>query len=82
MFLAGSPIRFLVNCKGFLPLSIMETDKNFKEILHKAQEGGYWAEVPALPGCFSQGEEIEETKENIKEAIEGYLEIDNSLLSK
>ncbi|MCL5408676.1 MAG: type II toxin-antitoxin system HicB family antitoxin [Candidatus Omnitrophica bacterium] len=43
-------------------------------IFHKAEEGGYWAEVPALPGCFSQGETIEETMENIKEAIEFHLE--------
>ncbi len=38
-------------------------------IFHKAEEGGYWAEVPALSGCFSQGETIEEAMENIKEAI-------------
>jgi predicted RNase H-like HicB family nuclease len=47
-----------------------------KVIFHKAEEGGYWAEVPALPGCFSQGETIEETKLNIREAIEGFLEIE------
>jgi predicted RNase H-like HicB family nuclease len=38
-------------------------------ILHPAEEGGYWAEVPALPGCFSQGESVEEAFRNIKEAI-------------
>jgi len=42
-------------------------------ILHPAEEGGYWAEVPALPGCFSQGETVEETLKNIKEAIESHL---------
>lgn len=42
-------------------------------ILHPAEEGGYWAEVPALPGCFSQGETVEETLSNIKEAIESHL---------
>ena len=47
---------------------------NLKVIIHKAEEGGYWAEVPALKGCFSQGETLEETKANIREAIEGYLE--------
>jgi predicted RNase H-like HicB family nuclease len=41
--------------------------------LNKAEEGGFWAEVPALPGCYSQGETIEETMENVKEAIEGHL---------
>jgi len=43
---------------------------NVKIILHKAEEGGYWAEVPALPGCASQGETKKETLANIKEAIE------------
>lgn len=42
-------------------------------IIHKAEEGGYWAEVPALPGCYSQGETIEETLTNTKEAIESHL---------
>ena len=41
-----------------------------KVIVHKAEEGGYWAEVPAIPGCVSQGETKEELKENILEAIE------------
>lgn len=44
-------------------------------IIHKAEEGGYWVEVPALEGCYSQGETIEEALENIKEAIELHLEI-------
>ena len=47
----------------------------FKVILEHQPEGGYVAYVPALPGCFSQGETIEETLENIKEAIELYLEV-------
>jgi len=42
-------------------------------IIHAAEEGGYWAEVPALQGCFSQGETIEVTIQNIKEAIESHL---------
>jgi len=43
-------------------------------LLHAADEGGYWAEVPALPGCYSQGESIEETVRNMQEAIEAHLE--------
>lgn len=43
-------------------------------VIHKAEEGGYWADVPALEGCFSQGETIEETLENIKDAIASHLE--------
>lgn len=42
--------------------------------IEPVKEGGFWARVPALPGCFSQGETIEETMENTKEAIELYLE--------
>lgn len=47
-----------------------------KIIVHQAEEGGFWAEVPALPGCVSQGETLEELDENIREAIEGYLAAD------
>jgi predicted RNase H-like HicB family nuclease len=43
-------------------------------ILHPAEEGGYWVEVPSLPGCFSQGENKEEALENIKEAIALHIE--------
>ena len=39
-------------------------------LIHKAEEGGFWSEVPALPGCISQGETVEETIANAKEAIE------------
>jgi len=44
-----------------------------KAIIHEAEEGGYWAEVPALPGCMTQGDTLEELKTNIREAIEGWL---------
>jgi predicted RNase H-like HicB family nuclease len=44
-----------------------------KVLIHKADEGGYWAEVPALPGCVSQGETIDDVRANIREAIEGWL---------
>ena len=44
-----------------------------KVLIHKAEEGGYWAEVPALPGCVSQGETIDDVRTNIREAIEGWL---------
>ena len=42
-------------------------------IIHKAEEGGFWAEVPALSGCFSQGETVEETIVNTKDAIELHI---------
>jgi predicted RNase H-like HicB family nuclease len=46
-----------------------------KVIIHHAEEGGYWAEVPALPGCFSQAETMDEMLFNIKEAAEGWLDV-------
>lgn len=46
----------------------------FKVVLTPSEEGGYTATVPALPGCVSEGETIEETMANIREAIELYLE--------
>lgn len=44
-----------------------------KVVLHPAEEGGFWAEVPALPGCVSEGETVEEVLTNIREAAEGWL---------
>ena len=44
-----------------------------KVLLHPAEESGFWAEVPALPGCVSEGETFEETLANIREAAEGWL---------
>ena len=42
-------------------------------IIHPAEEGGYWAEVPALPGCYVQGENVEELLSEAPEIIEEYL---------
>ncbi len=46
-----------------------------KIVIHAAEEGGYWAEVPALPGCFSEGETLEEVRANIREAVQGWLAV-------
>lgn len=43
--------------------------------IHPAEEGGFWAEVPALPGCVSEGETWNETIANLREAAEGWLEV-------
>jgi predicted RNase H-like HicB family nuclease len=43
-----------------------------KAIIHEAEEGGYWAEVPSLPGCVTQGETMEELNAKLREAIEGW----------
>ncbi len=47
-----------------------------KIIIHKAEEGGLWAEIPALPGCVTQAETIEELIPNIYEAVEGCLSVE------
>jgi predicted RNase H-like HicB family nuclease len=47
-----------------------------KVIVHEAEEGGYWAEVPAIPGCATQGDTFEELLQNLYEAIEGCLSVD------
>ena len=46
-----------------------------RAIVHKAEEGGFWAEVPSIPGCATQGETMEELRSNLREAIEGCLSV-------
>lgn len=54
-----------------------------KVLIHNAEEGGFWAEVPSIPGCVTQSENYEELITNLYEAIEGCLsvEIDSHALS-
>jgi predicted RNase H-like HicB family nuclease len=47
-----------------------------KVIVHEAEEGGYWAEVPAISGCATQGETFDELLANLYEAVEGCLSVD------
>jgi predicted RNase H-like HicB family nuclease len=47
-----------------------------KVVVHEAEEGGFWAEVPAIAGCASQGETMDELLRNVQEAIEGCLSVD------
>jgi len=47
-----------------------------KVVVHEAEEGGFWAEVPAIPGCATQGETMDELLRNLHEAIEGCLSVD------
>ena len=47
-----------------------------KTIIHEADEGGFWAEVPSIPGCATQGETFDELLKNIYEAVEGCLSVD------
>lgn len=47
-----------------------------KVVVHQAEEGGYWAEVPSIPGCATQGETFEELLHNLYEAVEGCLSVE------
>jgi predicted RNase H-like HicB family nuclease len=47
-----------------------------KVVVHEAEEGDFWAEVPAIPGCATQGETMDALMRNLREAIEGCLSID------
>lgn len=53
-----------------------DSDMKIKVVIHDAEEGGYWAEVPSIPGCATQGETFEELLQNLYEAIEGCLSVD------
>ena len=53
-----------------------ENRMKIKVIVHEADEGGFWAEVPAIPGCATQGETMDELLRNLHEAIEGCLSVD------
>ncbi len=44
-------------------------------LVHPAEEGGYWAEIPALPGCVSEGETLSDTLDHIREAAEGWMAV-------
>lgn len=47
-----------------------------KVVVHEAEEGGFWAEVPAIPGCATQGDTFEDLLSNLYEAVEACLSVD------
>lgn len=49
-------------------------------VVHEAEEGGYWAEVPAIPGCVTQADNYDQLLENLHEAVEGCLSVDLKLI--
>jgi predicted RNase H-like HicB family nuclease len=51
-------------------------------VVHEEPTGGYWAEVPALPGCATQADTIPDLMERVREAIEGWLQVDAEDLPK
>ncbi|WP_199247078.1 type II toxin-antitoxin system HicB family antitoxin [[Phormidium] sp. ETS-05] len=53
-----------------------------KAIIYPAEEGGYWAEVPALPGCITEGDTLSEVMQNLQDAVEGWLSVANNSMKK
>jgi predicted RNase H-like HicB family nuclease len=62
--------------RPILKTSHGSVDMKIKIVVHDAAEGGFWAEVPAIPGCATQGETMDELLRNLHEAIEGCLSVD------
>ena len=52
---------------------------NIKAIIYPADEGGFWAEVPALPGCITEGDSMDEVINNLQDAVQGWLEVANEI---
>lgn len=51
---------------------------HLKVVVHEAEEGGFWAEVPAIPGCATQGDTYEDLLANVHEAVEACLAVEIS----
>jgi predicted RNase H-like HicB family nuclease len=67
-----------VQPRALTPYGTIISHMKIKVIVHEAEEGGYWAEVPAIPGCATQGETFEDLLHNLYEAVEGCLSVDIS----
>ncbi len=65
--LSSEVLRAQASCRYCVGMTV-------KAVIHKAEEGGFWAEVPALPGCVTQGETMEELRTNLEDAIKLWLE--------
>jgi len=66
----------------FIQINPQEASMRLQVIIQKDETGYYVAEVPALPGCMSQGKSLTEAKENIKEAIAGWIQVMNDKARK
>ena len=58
------------------PVDSKKSIVKIKIVVHEAEEGGFWAEVPAIRGCATQGDSMEDLMQNLHEAIEGYLSVE------
>lgn len=61
---------------SFARITSTITTMKLRIIVHEAEEGGYWAEVPSIRGCATQGDTFEELLQNLAEATEGCLSVD------
>ena len=58
--------------------TLTSSETIYKAVVHPEAEGGYWAEVAGLPGCFTQGDTLDELYSNLKEAIACHLDLDRN----
>jgi predicted RNase H-like HicB family nuclease len=59
---------------NMMEVAVRELTAKLRVVVHQADEGGYWAEVPALPGCFTQAETLAELRANVQAAVDLYLD--------
>lgn len=71
---------FANSCVERPPNLAYKIPMTLKAIVHKAEEGGYWAEVPSLPGCLTQAETRDELKANLREAIELWFSVGDEMM--
>jgi predicted RNase H-like HicB family nuclease len=57
-----------------------QTETSFRAVVHAEPDGGYWAEVPDLPGCFTQGETLDEVYHSLAEAIASHLDLETAAI--
>lgn len=76
LFASARPVRLVPSHRDQASRDTLETKLIhgsgiviIKAIVHKADDGGFWAEVPSVPGCATQAETIEELRSNLLEAI-------------
>lgn len=69
-------VRYVQDMKTKAPPANLapETVLSYTVVFHPAEEGGFWVSVPALPGCFSQGDTFEEARQNVAEAIRCHVD--------
>ena len=70
------PVGLRAEAENEIESELRRSIMNIKPIVHEEDGGGYWAEVPAITGCATQGQTMDELLANLREAIEGCLSVD------